>query len=380
MLAGTLLTVAGLRYGNRFIVALTVFVAILPVFALLIGLVGRPRVDYTRTITPPQVTRDGTVTCRIRIERPKQWSTTLWRFSDVIPDSFGFPPHLRAKGSLTAWRGELVYTLQCLDRGVFQIGPLKLEQVDPFGLTRRLTSHGATTQLLVGPIVYPLSRVAVSRGIGHPGETSPQSIGFHGLDDVLIREHQQSDGTRRIHWRSSARQGQLMVRREEQSLDSAVAILIDNRAVAWQSQDDFEWAVSAAASIAYEMLKRGQRVRLVDAAGIRLAPEHRSLAANQAEVTVSLAAITLIDTPTLDAAVRALHTGGGQELTQAILGSVGAGEVGLMGTLHGVSQALFAAEIDPSVHRALTASGWSCLESASRIPMADAWRKLELLR
>ena len=91
---------------------------------------------------------------------------------------------------------------------------------------------------------------------------------------MLPREHRPGDDMRRIHWRATARHGDLMVRREEQAWHSSLVVILDSRDRAHHGSgrdSTFEWAVSAAASIAIHHLRRGWRVTVLTADGRLLA-------------------------------------------------------------------------------------------------------------
>src|SRR3712207_9395429 len=85
---------------------------------------------------------------------------------------------------------------------------------------------------MVTPRVVPLPAIRTIGGGGNTGEARPHRIGVVGQDDVLVREYRQGDDVRRIHWRSTARLGDLMVRREEQSWAPSASIVLDSRAAA----------------------------------------------------------------------------------------------------------------------------------------------------
>jgi uncharacterized protein (DUF58 family) len=73
-----------------------------------------------------------------------------------------------------------------------------------------------------------------------------------------------------VHWKSTARYGELMVRREEQPLKAHAAVLLDTRAIAHRGSgpgSSFEWAVSCAASVGVHLIERGYRTRLVTDTG-----------------------------------------------------------------------------------------------------------------
>ena len=123
---------------------------------------------------------------------------------------------------------------------------------------------------MVTPRVVPLATIRNSGGAGSTGEARPHRIGVVGQDDVLVREYRQGDDVRRIHWRSTARWGDLMVRREEQAWDPSASILLDSRVGAHAGRgmhNSLEWAISAAASIGIHFLDDGFSIEIYEAEG-----------------------------------------------------------------------------------------------------------------
>ena len=85
------------------------------------------------------------------------------------------------------------------------------------------------------------------------GESQARIVAVHGEDDAATREYRYGDDLRRVHWRSTARTGELMVRREEQPWECRATLCSTPAAVRHRGEGptaSFEWAVSAAASIA----------------------------------------------------------------------------------------------------------------------------------
>ena len=151
-----------------------------------------------------------------------------------------------------SWRREIEYPLLGRVRGRFHTGPLMVRTTDPFGLVRLDRQFVATTEVMVTPRVEPLPVMRTAGGAGSTGEARPHRIGVVGQDDALVREYRQGDDVRRIHWRSTARWGDLMVRREEQAWDPSASVILDSRASAHAGRgmhSSIEWAISAAASI-----------------------------------------------------------------------------------------------------------------------------------
>ncbi len=97
---------------------------------------------------------------------------------------------------------------------------------------------------------------------GGAGDSLARAAAVSGEDDIATREYRDGDDLRRVHWRSTAKRGELMVRREEQPRQMRATVLLDARARGHRGDgpaSSFEWAVSAAASVAVHFtdLKHG---------------------------------------------------------------------------------------------------------------------------
>lgn len=159
------------------------------------------------------------------------------------------------------------YRLPADRRGVFEIGPLLAERSDPFGLARRSSVIAATTELTVYPRVDRLRPLPDSPGRDHH-HTTPQAaaVGPAGEDFYALRAYQQGDDLRRVHWPSTARLGELMIRQHEVPWQGRATVVLDDRARA-HTGDTFEDALSAAASILTACWQHGAVVRLVTSGG-----------------------------------------------------------------------------------------------------------------
>ena len=150
-----------------------------------------------------------------------------------------------------------------------------------------------------------------------------------GEDDIGTREYRHGDDLRRVHWRSTARTGELMVRREEQVWQSRATILLDTRAIAHRGDgpaSSFEWAVSSAASIALHMARHGYAVRLLTETGQAVtAAAHDSSAVGldfEGMLLDALAVVEMSNAATLSGANAMLRQGGGDSLVIAVLGDL----------------------------------------------------------
>ncbi|WP_040161727.1 DUF58 domain-containing protein [Nigerium massiliense] len=125
----------------------------------------------------------------------------------------------------------------------------------------------APTPVLVTPQALPLPP-SPQRATGMSGETPIPQTAVSGPDDVLVREYQPLDDVRRVHWPSTARAGQLMVRREEQAWDPAAWLVLDSRSSshggARATSASFEWLVTLAASVGVRLIDDGYVVSITD--------------------------------------------------------------------------------------------------------------------
>lgn len=161
---------------------------------------------------------------------------------------------------------ELRYALPTARRGRVPVGPLRLERTDPLGLARRMRPYGDADTLLVRPRICPLP--VLPSGQAHHVEgpacdaADDGSLTFHAL-----REYVLGDDLRRVHWRSTARTGTLMVRQMVDVSLPHTTLVLDTRRLAYSSEDDFELAVDCAASVAYAAARSHFPVHLAGEAG-----------------------------------------------------------------------------------------------------------------
>ncbi len=167
-------------------------------------------------------------------------------------------------------RREVSYRVRSDLRGRYPLGPLQLRLTDPFGMCELTRSFSTYDTLTVIPRVEPLAPVRLSGEAKGYGDGRQRSLALAGEDDAIPRGYRYGDDLRRVHWRSTARYGELMVRREEQPQRARCTVLLDTRGIAFQGagpDSAFEWAVAGAASVLVHMLERGFSVRLLTDTG-----------------------------------------------------------------------------------------------------------------
>ena len=160
------------------------------------------------------------------------------------------------------------YRLPTEKRGVFTIGPLELEVSDSFGLTSVVNEIAPSTQLTVYPRTDRIVPLPHTRGHDpHAGADHPTALGATGDDFYALRAYEMGDDLRRVHWPSTARLDELMIRQLEMPWQGRATVLLDVRGRS-HNEESLELAVSAAASIVTASWGRGSLLRLVTTGGL----------------------------------------------------------------------------------------------------------------
>jgi hypothetical protein len=183
------------------------------------------------------------------------------------------PHHIRVEGErfeLTSLkRGEsavLNYTVTFLMRGYYQLGPLQMETGDVFGLHRRFRVAGEPHFALVLPRVLPLQgyNLASRRPLGeirvvHRLFEDPTRL-------AGVRPYQQGDPLNRIHWRATARTGEIHSRIYETSRVAGATFLLDFHVQSYQGaagETSAELAIVTVASLANAVFLMGQQIGFI---------------------------------------------------------------------------------------------------------------------
>jgi uncharacterized protein (DUF58 family) len=164
------------------------------------------------------------------------------------------------------------YVLASLPRGRYALAAAHAVIEDPFGLEQARVQLDAGGALLVYPRLVELDRLFSESGAhAHDGRRlllrRPTGFDLHS-----VREYQQGESLRRVHWRTTARRGQLMVKELEDAPRDEVAVLLDAdaRATAGTPPDSsFDMQVRAAGSILLSHVRRKRRAALIVNSALR---------------------------------------------------------------------------------------------------------------
>ncbi|WP_113701858.1 DUF58 domain-containing protein [Nonomuraea lactucae] len=310
-----------LLLGENDLFRIGVLVTALPLLAAMVVARTRYRLSCARRLDPARAEVGGEATVTLRLENITRLPTGLLLIEDTVPYALGVRPRFVLDRVESRGIREIDYRVRSDLRGRYTIGPLSVRIADPFGLVELTRSFTISDTLVITPHVVALPHVRLSGEWTGGGDSRTRSVAAAGDDDVAPREYRQGDDLRRVHWRSTARRGELMVRREEQQWQSRGALLLDTRRHAHRGEgprSSFEVAVSAAASIGVHLAHEGLGLRLVTDQGA----EHLTDTGLSWSLLDTLAVVRHSPARSLELAVSALRQGGGDGLVVAVLGAL----------------------------------------------------------
>lgn len=258
--AGIVGLIAALILGSDAMVSVAALLICLPLFSALTARRARYQLRCARTIIPSRVSPGQPATVTVRLENVSRISTGLLLAEETIPYSLGARPRYVINGIERGGSREVSYQLRSDARGKFSVGPMRIRIADVFGLVELTANFASQNTLTVTPKVVPLTSASVNGSWSSDGDGRTRMTAAAGDDDVIPRAYRDGDELRRVHWRSTARYGELMVRREEQRWQDRAVLILDSRRGAHAGSglsSSFEFAVSAAASIGVHLARQG---------------------------------------------------------------------------------------------------------------------------
>ncbi|GAA4829843.1 DUF58 domain-containing protein [Saccharopolyspora rosea] len=272
--AGVAAGVCSLVLDERDLLRVAVFVVALPLLALLLAGRARFGLGARREVAPTRVPVGSEAQVRLHLTGSGRLPIGGLVLEDGAPHALGGRPRFRLNAVPRRGGAVLTYEVTPALRGIHHIGPLRTRIGDPFGLSEFERELADRTRLVAVPKVHRLSGLPAGSGLGTGEDGSTRLRAGHGEDDVMVRQYRHGDDIRRVHWKSTARRDELMVRVEERPWHGGVTVLLDRRSAAHRgsgARSSLEWAVSAVASVCVHLHRNGQQVRLVTEDGQLLA-------------------------------------------------------------------------------------------------------------
>lgn len=243
LLAGVLIVVLGVSIGYPTLTAMGATLVAAVIIAVV--LVGRPPdMTSSRQVRPDRVTAGDVAVTELTITNHGRRTNGAAVGSERVgDDSLTIEIPSLDPGESVVISNEIATE----ERGVFAIGPLTVRRGDPIGLARRGDIRSEVTRLIVHPRIHTVSPfpAGLRRDLeGLPsGEAAEGGVTFSNLRDYVP-----GDDLRLVHWRSSARVGQLMVRHNVDVHRPRTMVILDTSRHLYD-RESFEDAIRAAASI-----------------------------------------------------------------------------------------------------------------------------------
>ncbi len=246
------------------------FYALLVAFALsLVWLALSVRgLKFTRSSVGARAEVGDRIEERLALEN-HSWIPKLWV---QVSDASTLPGHHAGYVSSVGPRQRIAWRARtlCRRRGRYTLGPVTATTGDPLGLFRREMTLAPSTQLIVLPNVFELKSFPLFPGI-MPGRGRGSQRSLHTTTNVVtVRDYRPGDALTRMHWPSTARHGQLMVKEFDLDPTIDVVILLDLDKSAQAGVDESsteEYGVTIAASLMAYLLRHRDLAVALEAPG-----------------------------------------------------------------------------------------------------------------
>jgi uncharacterized protein (DUF58 family) len=254
--AGLALLFLWYALGESELLLTALFLLIAQAVALIYVRRRKPQLEVNRRLGSSTVHDGETTTVTLLVDNRSRRPISYLTIEDEV-NRLGVATfevaRLKKRESTTA-----TYRVTCRPRGVYRVGPTTVRTNDPLGLAEMSAGTGPVDRIVVYPAVEDLTGFPIVRGQDPAMQASrPEHSRRGGEDFYTLREYQRGDDLRRVHWRSSAKTDELMIRQLETPWQSRALVLLDVRSASYESQDAFEKAVSGAATIVTHLVGAG---------------------------------------------------------------------------------------------------------------------------
>ncbi len=360
----------------------------LPVIAALFVRWGHQRIAVRRRLSDVRVPPGTRVTVQIDVENRAPAPTSFLMLEDRLPPALGRPARLVIASIASRSTQQVSYTVFPQARGRYQLGPLVVDVSDPFALIRQRLEFDEREELLVTPEIEDLSTAPESAFGPNVGASRTRNLFRTGEEYYTMRQYQEGDDLRRIHWPSVARTGSLMIRQDESSRRASGLLFLDTRegGLGQSRGPAFERAVSVAATLGAVLARGGFTLRLATA-------DTQAAALSQDRFLEALASVSHAPVRSLGPSLARLRTNASGDATFIFVGAPPLpGEATSLirsGGAFGPKLAVFVYPVDPDTlpperqtqlegratqaRLALTRAGWDCIVLAPSVRLKDRW-------
>ena len=259
-IAVTVLIAFLVGYGLGWLELIAVgWTGLLVIIAALLFLIGRTSHDATLSVPVNRVVAGESAIGQLTVTNPTRRLLTGIRIE--VPVGEGLADFQVPALPPSGWYEDL-FTVPALHRGVIPVGPIRAVRADPIGLVRRERQWDEQVDLFVHPrtISVPSMSTGFVRDLeGNPTrDLTSSDVSFHAL-----REYMPGDEPRSIHWKSTAKTGQYMVRQFEETRRSHLMIALSLADADYADDEDFEMAVSVVGSLGVRAIRDGRTISVV---------------------------------------------------------------------------------------------------------------------
>jgi uncharacterized protein (DUF58 family) len=265
--AGLAMWFAARLIGSPGLAVIGVGFCVLPLLASGFTRWGRQRLVATRRLSDVRVAPGTRVEVEVEVDNRSPVTTSFLLVEDRLPPALGRSARLVLTGMPSGGTQRARYTLLPQARGRYGIGPLTVDVCDPFALSRLRLQFDDRDELLVTPEIEDLSVSPQSPFGMNVGTSRAKNLFRTGEEFFTMRSYQTGDDLRRLHWPSTARSGELMIRQDESSRRSSSLVFVDTRESMLGATHGpaFERAISCAASVGVLLANAGFSLRLATA-------------------------------------------------------------------------------------------------------------------
>ena len=218
------------------------------------------QIAIVKQLTPSRVPAGEPARVDLEIINRAPMRSPLIRLHDAVTGTRGV--HLSVASLPVGGSTRGAYRLPTTRRGVLELGPTRIDDIDPVGLARRSHHLASTVRLVVHPLIEAIPVRRVPAG-DDPllGEELRRSLGLSDEEFDGLRAYAPGDDLRRIHWPSSARHDELQVRQFRPPRHGRLTVAIDTRPPG-DLTEALDITTSIAASIAASVLAAGDATRV----------------------------------------------------------------------------------------------------------------------
>ncbi|MHB8511202.1 MAG: DUF58 domain-containing protein [Actinomycetota bacterium] len=257
--------IAGRSAGIKEMFAIGMAALLLPLAAAIVVRWGSVNIDVKRVMAVRRIFPGSRLRVDLQVRNAGSIPSPPLLVEDDASPAFGGPARFSLSSLPAGARVPVGIERTASIRGKYQLGPLRMRLIDPFGLAERRIVIGDLDRVVVFPKIEELVGDGPPADRAGAGPASVFRLAPEGDEFYGVREYERGDDLRKIHWRSVARTNQMMIRQEEARFFPRATIFVDTRRAAHRgigSDSSLEWAISAAASAAWHLARRGYALRL----------------------------------------------------------------------------------------------------------------------